>query len=443
MPSLGLGYIAAVLRQSGHDVSILHCLKEEFTYQDFEDYIKAGSYQVICYQMFSYDISSIKKYLEIVKKVAPHIVNVVGGYHPSGDPQGVLKVLTDADFGFISEVEIAFPKFITEILNSEPNWATVPNLIWRDNGQIKVNPIQIVEDLDQIPFPAWDLMDPNTYPESPHGGFVKQFPTAPIIITRGCPMKCTFCAGKSITTDHLRTRSVDNVIEEMKFLGKNYGVYDFLIEDENFTHHKKLLREFCQKIIDQKLNISWSCPSGVRLDTLDLESLKAMEKAGCYSLSVGVEFGSQRIHDITKKRLSLEIIKEKLELFKHVKIQTTGFFLFGIPGETKEEMLQTIRFSKELNLDRAQYNNYMPLPGSELFRTFHHSKAELVDYDHYFVHDVSYVPDGMTRNEMKDMQRRAYLEFYLRPKVVLKLLLQVVSIKQFARLANRFFDALR
>ena len=371
-PSLGLGYIASVLRLQGHKVKILHCLKEKLTFNDFENYIKQNDFDFIGIQMFTFDITSVKRHLEIIKKNQPSAVTIVGGYHPSGDPQEILKMLPQADFAFVSEVEIALPVFLEEIKKKDPNLSIVPNLIWRNGDETIVNPLKIIDDLDMIPFPAWDLMDPRTYPEAPHGGFFKSFPTAPIIITRGCPMECTFCAGKSITTKKIRKRSINNVIEEIKLLKEKYGVNDFLIEDENFTLHKNLVYDFCNQLINQQLKITWSCPSGVRLDTLDLPILQLMEKSGCHSLAVGVEFGSQRIHDLTKKNLTIEIIKEKVALFQHTNIKTTGFFMFGIPGETKQDMMQTIKFAKALNINRAQFNNFMPLPGSALYAQLKH-----------------------------------------------------------------------
>jgi radical SAM superfamily enzyme YgiQ (UPF0313 family) len=366
----------------------------------------------------------------------------LGGYHPSGDPHEILKMFPRADFAFISETEIAFPVFLEEINKKDPNLSIVPNLIWRDGGKTTINPLKIIDDLDEIPFPAWDLMDPRTFPEAPHGGFYKSFPTAPIIITRGCPMECTFCAGKSITTKKIRKRSIGNVIKEIKLLKEKYNVNDFLIEDENFTLHKKIVYDFCDQLINQQLKITWSCPSGVRLDTLDLAILQLMEKSGCHSLAVGVEFGSQRIHDLTKKNLTIEIIKEKVDLFKHTKIKVTGFFMFGIPGETEQEMKQTIKFSKALNINRAQFNNFMPLPGSSLYAQLKRDGMDKIDYDHFFVHDVGYVPQGLTRKRIKNIQRRAYLEFYLRPKIIVDLFKEITSVKQLCRLIKRFIDSL-
>jgi len=441
-PSLGLGYIASVLRLQGHKVKILHCIKEKFTFGDFDNYIKQNNFDFIGIQMFTFDSTSVKRHLDIIKKNKPSTTTILGGYHPSGDPHEILKKFPQADFAFISETEIAFPFFLEEINKKDPNLSIVPNLIWRNGDKIIINSLKIIDDLDEIPFPAWDLMDPRTYPEAPHGGFFKSFPTAPIIITRGCPMECTFCAGKSITTKEIRKRSINNVIEEMKFLKVKYGVNDFLIEDENFTLHKNLVYDFCNQLINQQLKVTWSCPSGVRLDTLDLAILQLMEESGCHSLAVGVEFGSQRIHDLTKKNLTIKIIKERISLFQHTKIKVTGFFMFGIPGETEQEMIQTIKFAKALNINRAQFNNFMPLPGSSLYAQLKHDGMDSIDSDHFFVHDVGYVPQGLTRKRLKNIQRRAYLEFYLRPKIIVGLIKEITSFRQLCRLIKRFMDGL-
>ena len=442
MPSLGLGYIASVLRQNNHEVKILNCIKEELTFNSFNEYINNNKYDVYGFQMFSYDLDPVKKHLDIIKRSYPDAVTIVGGYHPSGDPNGVLKSLHHADYGFISEAEVGFPILLNELSKISPNLSEVPNLIYRSGQQYKVNPVKLIDDLDSIPFPAWDLMNPNEYPKSPHGAFAKSFPTAPIIITRGCPLKCTFCAGKSITVS-VRQRSIRNVISEIKYLKQNFGVNDFLVEDENFTLHKPLLKEFCNTVINERIGITWSCPSGVRLDTLTLETLKLMENSGCHSLSVGIEFGSQRLHDITNKRLTIEGIRKKLKLFKETSLRVTGFFLLGYPGETRDEMMQTIKFAKELPIHRAQFNNFMPLPGSEIYDDLR-KKGYNFNYENYFVHDVAFVPDGSTRMKIKWIQRRAYLGFYLRPKIIVDLIIKdISSYDHLMMLVRRFIDALR
>ena len=442
MPSLGLGYLAAVARGAGHSVEILNCLKERITHEGFAKHLQGRRYDVAGFQLFSYDMNSLKKHLSAVKAAYSGTVTVAGGAHPSGDPKGTLADLPDLDFAFQGEAEIGFPMFLERFRNGGADLSDIPGLVYRRGGEVLVNPAANVEDLDSIPMPAWDLIVPESYPEAPHGAFTRQFPTAPIVITRGCPFQCTFCAGKCITGPKVRKRSVDAVIEELLYLRRR-GIREFHIEDENFTAHWKLVESFCDRLMTKGLGMSWSLPSGVRIDSLKPEMVKTMEKAGCYSLALGIEFGTQRIMDLTKKRLTIELVREKLEYFKGTDIKTTGFFLFGIPGETLDEMRQTARFALELPIDRAQFNNFMPLPGSELWdRLSAEGKIRDIDWDKFFVHDVAYADDGIRPEDIKRLQRNAYLRFYLRPRILAGLAREIRSPRHLRFLLRRFTDAL-
>ena len=176
---------------------------------------------------------------------------------------------------------------------------------------------------------------------------------------------------------------------------------------------------------------------------LTREKLDLMEASGCHSLNLGIEFGSQRIHDLARKSLTLEKIKEKMELFKDCNIKTTGFFLFGIPSETREEMEETIKFAKKLPINRAQFNLLMPLPGTAIYEDLkREGKEKELNYDHFFVHDVGYVPEGFTRKQMKWLHRKAYIEFYFRPRIIIETLKSIVTLKQFFWLTKRFADAM-
>jgi anaerobic magnesium-protoporphyrin IX monomethyl ester cyclase len=443
MPSLGLGYLAAVARRAGHSVTILNCLKEQMTYGDFDRYIRERTFDVIGFQVFSYDLNSVKRHLALIKAASPRTVTVAGGAHPSGDPEGTLRYLADLDYAFQGEAEAGFPLFLDRLQAGSSDIGDVPGLARREGEAVRVNPTCHIEDLNSLPTPAWDLHAPETYPEAPHGAFTKQFPTAPIIITRGCPFRCTFCAGKTITGPKVRKRSIDNVMQELREL-RSRGIMEFHIEDENFTAHRPLVLEFCERLRQEGLGMTWSLPSGVRIDSLELNMIREMEKAGCYSLALGIEFGTQRIMDLTKKRLSPELVRTKLQLFKGVRIKTTGFFLFGIPGETLDDMRQTARFARELPIDRAQFNNFMPLPGSELWDTLKaEGRIDAIDWDKFFVHDVAYADPDVRVEDIKKIQRSAYLRFYLRPRIILNILAEIKSFHHFRFLMKRFFDALR
>jgi len=441
MPSLGLGYIAAVSLREGHTVTVLNCIKERMGVDGFADYLRSHNFDVIGFQMFSYDITAVAKLLPVIRSLQPKAVTVAGGAHPSGDPFGVMATLPELDFAFEGEAEIGFVRLL-QLLESGGELSTVPGLAYREDGEVLVNPPQVVENLDTLPLPAWDLLCPETYPEAPHGAFTRNFPTAPLIVTRGCPCRCTFCAGKSITGTRVRKRSVANVMTELECLAAR-GVREFHIEDENFTLDKKLVMEFCAALQSSGLNMIWSLPSGVRIDTLDSELLDQMEGCGCYSLALGIEFGSNRTLILTRKGLTVELVRQRLELFKGRNIKVTGFFLFGIPGETLEEMHKTVELALELPLDRAQFNNFMHLPGSPLWESLlQEGRLDNLDWDRFFVHDVAFCDEGIRPEQIKQLQRRAYLRFYLRPRIIFSLLGEIRSFTHLKFLLRRFIDSL-
>lgn len=444
MPSLGLGYLAALLTADGHDVRILNCIKERMTHKQFAEHIRKEQYDVIGFQVYSYDLNSVRHHLKSVKLASPATCTIAGGPHPSGDPSGTLKYLQNLDFAFQGEAERGLPMLIRQIANGQTDFFAIPGLAWKGADTIHVNPPQVVDDLDTLPMPAWDLLIPETYPEAPHGAFSKEFPAAPIIITRGCPSNCTFCAGSSINAKKIRRRSIDNVIAELRHL-KNRGIREFHIEDENFSLSRQYVLEFCRRLGEESLGMSWSLPSGVRLDTLERDMLLAMAKAGCYSLAVGIEFGSDRILELTRKGVTLETIRRKMELFKGVDIKVTGFFMLGIPGETREEMAATARFSRSLPLDRAQFNIFMPLPGSNEWDKLVEKGwlPENIDWSRFFVHDVAYVSGDLSARELKRIHRHAVLRFYLRYNILKKLLAEITSFRHFKHLFKRLIDTMR
>lgn len=444
MPSLGLGYLAALLTADGHEVRILNCIKERMTYDGFEQHIRAERYDVIGFQVYSYDLDSVRRHLESVRRASPDTVTIAGGPHPSGDPSGTLEYLHNLEFAFQGEAEDGLQKLMRQLADKEEDFSAIPGLVWRDGELIRVNPPQVVENLDDLPFPAWDLLRPEDYPEAPHGAFSKKFPTAPIIISRGCPCQCTFCSGANINARKVRRRSIDNVIAELKLL-KERGIREFHIEDENFTLSRKYVLEFCKRLESEQLDLSWSLPSGIRLDTLDQDMLLAMERSGCYSLAVGIEFGTDRILSLTRKGTTVELIQRKLQLFKGIDIKVTGFFLLGIPGETREEMEQTARFARALPIDRAQFNIFMPLPGSEEWHKLVHQGQlkDTIDWSRFFVHDVAHVSGELSAKELKQIHRMAVLRFYLRPRILKGLLSEITSFRHLTYLIRRLTDTVR
>jgi len=440
VPPIGLGYLASSLRNHGHDVLIVDSVKDGLTQDELVSLVLGESPKFIGFQVFSHDVQSVTRTIAMVKERDASVIALVGGPHPSGVREEIFKDIQNADYAFAGESEKTLPMFLDAIKNSELDGRIrdIPGLIWRDGEETRANTPEFVQDLDDIPFPAWDLINPSVYPEAPQGVFFKRFPIAPIIITRGCPYNCTFCAGKTISGRKLRSRSVGNVLQEIEILKRDYGIKEIHILDDNFALKRSFVREFCERIIAEKIDITWNCPNGLRLDTLDEDIVALMKRSGCYTISVGIESGSQRVLDLMKKDLTLDKIRRQVDLLKRCGMTVNGFFIIGYPGETREEILETIAFAKSLPLTRAIFYNYLPLPGTEVYRQLRSSgELEDVDWEKVFQAEVPYSPIGIDKKELNELQRKAHLDFYLRWRVVFDLVKEIRSIKQIKYILRR------
>lgn len=444
VPPLGLGYLASALIKQGFDVEILDCVKERLNSKKFGRFIESSKPDAMGLQIFSCDLENAKTCLDLAKQIISPMVTFAGGAHPSGAPEETLRDLALLDYAFQGEGEIGVPLLMNKILRQEAiNFSEIPGLIWRNGANIICNPPIFVKDLDALGFPSWDLIDPRTYSEEPQGAFFKNLPVAPIITSRGCPYKCTFCAGRTISGQKIRLRSVEGVTQEVEMLYKTYGVREIHIIDDNFTYYKERVIDFCDKILEHNLKISLSFPNGVRLDTLDKEILESLKRAGLYSFTVGIESGSQRVLRHMKKNLDLGTIEEKIDLINEVDLEVNGFFILGYPIETQEDIKKTVKFAKSLKLKRAHFGNFLPLPGAEITEELKEKgKLKQLDWEQLFYSKVPFSPDGITPHQLKKFQRRAFCAFYLRPRTLIKLVLDIKSWRHFRNLIKRIIDYL-
>ncbi|MGE0268508.1 MAG: radical SAM protein [Candidatus Omnitrophota bacterium] len=439
IPNISLGYLAASLIKAGHEVEILDCVRDRIDVAHFQEYIIDKSYDFIGFNLFTTYVGAVKKYTEAIKEVNKNIFTAVGGPHAILEPVETLEILTSVDFSFRGEAEHGICQLM-DIIQTESDplnsarLKDVDNLVWREkDGKIICNPRVMIDDLDSLPYPPWDIMSPNNYPLAPIGVFSKRKKVAPIIATRGCPYPCTFCAAGRMSGKKMRTRSIENILDEIQLLVNKYGVEEINILDDNFTLQHKLVEDFCHGLLDHNLKIHWSCPNGIRLDTLDADLLRLMEKAGCYSFGVGIEWGTAKMLKITKKCVSLETIREKVDLIKSTtKIRVTGFFMLGHPEETIEDVEATINFAASLNIDRANFFNFSPFPGIiEYDKLKQEGKVIKNWYDSLYINSVVYAPKNIPRETLVKLQRKAFWKFYTRPRIFINILKEIKSFSQF------------
>lgn len=440
IPPLGLGYIASMLKTKGGHTVLLYDANRDMLpgIKSFYEFLNTAKPQLVGIQLNSFDLNIVKEYLQCAKAVNKDIITVIGGPHPTVLPEETMAYFgSDLDFAIMGEGEKSLSSLAGCIESKRNSWDKISGLVWRDKeGQIFKNEKEFIQDLNELPWPDWELINPKIYPPSPFDAYSKHPPAIPIIASRGCPVNCTFCAAKIICGSRLRYRNVNDVIAEIKYLRDRFLVKEIMIQDDNFTFSKKVVLEFCEKI--QHLDMRWNCLNGIRIDSIDDELIKAMKKTGCYAVSVGIESGSQRILDDMNKKLKIELIREKVNILAKHKIKTSGLFIIGYPAETREDILKTIEFAKKLPLNRASFSSFTPLPGSEIyFKLRRQGQLDNFENMSYCRITESFTPH-ISKNGLESLRRKAHSSFYLRPLIVLKILQDVTSVFYLRNLLKRF-----
>ncbi len=442
-PDLGLAFLATALRESGFQVSILDCQRNGFCLGDFEEYLRANDFSVVGLKIFSTELEVARQMLDAVQLMDSSTLTLLGGPHPSGSPGDVLVDIGQADYAFCGEAEIGLPRLLKHVADgslSPGALSEIPGLIFRDNGAAQTNPPGRVQDLDELGMPAWDLIDPRDYRRHEKlWAFQKRRIVAPLHIVRGCPYECGFCACHTITGRKVRFRGLDLVMRELRVLYEKYDVREFQIVDDFFSADRDYVLEFCERFKKEDLDMLWCCPHGLRLDSLDAELLHAMEDAGCYGTSVGIESGSQRILDFIKKRLTTAVIREKIELIANeTNWIIQGSFILGFPTETRQEIFETIKFADSLALDNVLFTGFRVYKGTPLY-DYLKDKNENgdVDYSILDAYKIEYAPDGMTIKELSSMIRGAYWKFFCKPSRLFTLLKHMHSPGQIRMLLQK------
>jgi len=439
-PSLGLGYLAQQIRKD-HDVTLFDCIKSHTPPEEIAGVVEALQPHVVGIQSYTFDVPNVKRMLRAIRRCDPRITTVVGGAHVSADPIPACRAFgDDLDYGFNGEGEIGFGPFLNALEKGADNYDGIPGVIWRHGDQLVVNPSRLVENLDELGMPAFDLLRPDTYPESQHGAFYNKFPISPILTTRGCPHSCTFCSAPILSGKRLRHHSVEYIQRMIRLLYSVYGIREIHIVDDNFTQEIDYAKSVLRMILDMRLDISLALPNGIRMDRVDDELLEMMKAAGVYVVSVAVESGNDQVLKAMNKKTTVHKIRENVARIRRHGLDVAAFFILGFPGETRETIRDTVRLARELDLVRANFFTYLPLPGTASYRDLVESgEIEKVDWNDFKFMSAAYVPKGLTRDELLSLKRKAFLGFYLRPWIFARNIMAIRSYRHFRFLLQRFY----
>lgn len=432
-PCLSLGYVGASLKKAGHDITIIDGCLAGKGLGELANQAIALRPDYVGITGFTLQYTGAKRLFSLIKSFNPNIITVFGGPHASALTEYVMSDVPEIDFTIRGEGEVAFAELVKSLNAGNENYKSVAGLAYRANGTVAANPPRVIDDLDTLQYP-WDVTNPLDYPSGlGHGFMVKRRPVAPIMSSRGCPYSCTFCSGSLVHGKRLRLRNPQAIVDEIEYLMTTFGIREVSIIDDNFTFDRTHAVDVCEEILRRKLDIVWSLPNGVRADRADYALLKLMKEAGCYYLAFGIEFGSERMLKITKKQLSPDKARQAIKDATSLRLITQGFFLTGHPEEKREDTLATARVARSLPLDRISMNTLVPLPGSEVFDyCIQTGRLDLASVDWDSFEGPLYIPKSglVPYEELMDLLRRTYIQFYANPHRILRYLAKLRSIDQ-------------
>lgn len=418
---LGLGYIAAYARSRGLSAAILDNDIEDLDDEDFMRRVREADPLCAGFSVCTSSHNTALHLARLVKKVNPEIKVMLGGVQPSALPELLLK--EDAvDFAVKGEGEVTAAELALALKNGVPP-STVAGLYHKKDGATQFTGERpLIEDLDSLPFPAYDLMPMGRY-TLPASRRLTSAPAASIVTSRGCPYGCYFCSHNSIFAGRTRFRSPRNVLDEVKLLVREYGVGEFLVWDDSFLLKPDRALEICRLLRDELPGLTWSCSS--RADHMTPELAAALRSAGCRLVLFGVESGSEKVLASLNKRTRLEHIKNAVKACRDNGLMSFCSFLLGAPAETEETVEETRRFAADLDPDFVIFCIFAPLPGSRFFDEF--VKIGLldtsrIDWDAYINLLSSRPPlvaaGGLSKERLTELQKELFRRFYFRPAYI-------------------------
>lgn len=404
-PPLGLGYIAANLKQKGISVEIIDCTF--MTQKEALKKIIASKPKIIGIQSM---YSMKEKSFELAKLLKTNCeLLVAGGALPTTEPELFLE---NFDVAVIGEGEQTMLEIVNQF-KAGGDFSQVKGIAYRekDTGQIKRTPPRVLNsNLDSFPNPSRESFDNDAYKRF----YSKKFgyTTTAIMTSRGCPFSCDFCS-KPVFGNDFRARTASNVADEIEEV-ISLGYSRIWFADDCFTLDRERLIGICDEIIKRGLKIGWECLS--RVDTLDPETVDKMKQAGCLRMFFGIESGNDSILALMKKQITTKQVYKALFLCKESGIKAGAFFIVGYPGENDKTVLETIKFASSLPLDYLSFTLPYPIPGTALYERLN---GELISEEWQEPKNINLVKhkllfaSGLSERKLKFAIIKGMIQFYI------------------------------
>lgn len=418
-PPLGIAYMAGVLQENNIDVEILDASAEDMDFKDVEKELLKRKPDLVALTALTPTIGRALETAQVVKETLPDSIVVMGGYHPTFNFIGTLED-ENVDIVIRGEGEYIMLNLV-QALENQSSLHDVKGIVFEDKNskEIVVNPeAPLIQNLDELPFPALNLL-----PMKKYRLLDMDTHMTTMITTRGCPMQCSFCSSAAMHGKKIRERSVENIVDEIEYLKTNYDIDTIAFMDDTFTLKKRKVMAICDEILKRNIEIMWGCTS--RVDTLDEKLLKKMKEAGCITIFIGVESADQQQLDNMCKNTTIAKIENAFKIAHKLKIRTIASVALGMPGDTKEIMNKTVKFVHKLKPNYAIYSLATPYPGTRFYKeAFEKNLIKIKDWSKYTLITPILETIDCSLNDMRKIQAKAFMKFYLRPHYIIRQFLQ-------------------
>ncbi|MDE3259275.1 MAG: radical SAM protein [Gemmatimonadota bacterium] len=411
----GLAYISSILKQNGFETYLIDPQPQNYSLSEIERYANLADVILIPISHTRYD--DITSWLRLYKdKIRIGVSNFASICSDELLKSGSCDIVIQGENEYTClELAKAFK------VSTSPDLSKIAGISFLKNG-IVFNTVErpLPKNLDRIPFPDRQGLNLNVYTDIAFRGS----PTAFVLTARGCVYKCTFCSTHQMYDYKAYYRSPENVVNEIEEVIHKYGITSFFFIDDTFTLLPRRVERICDLIVQRNLGIQWACLG--RIDLINDDMLMKMKRAGCIEIRFGIESGDDQILMNIRKNLTVSQVELGIQLMRKHKMRYSLFFMIGNPGETRNSIRRTIRFSKKLNASIVSFNISTPLPGSPLFDLY----KEKIGKDQIKTFDTLSTDFSFCELPPKVLRRYlifAYVSYYFRPAFLFQCLFEMIS----------------
>ncbi|MHC5038647.1 MAG: B12-binding domain-containing radical SAM protein, partial [Planctomycetota bacterium] len=417
-PSLGVYSLAAQALRAGHRVLVVDLAVRPRPLSKVLEAVRAFSPTLVGISAVTVNVHHADRLASMVKTLLPAVPVVLGGPHGTALPEETFRRYPVFDAIALREGEDTILDLAGAVDDGRPFSEVAGLALPSDGGAVWTPERPLIEDLDRLAPPAWDLL-----PGFPHGYSApifnfKRLPAATLVTSRGCPLRCRFC-DRSGFGRRIRFHSAPYVLEMIDRLVHRWGVRHLIFYDDMFVANRKRLWAICEGLSRDYRGVSFSCNG--RVGFMNREVLSRLKRAGCWQIAYGIESGDQAILDRIGKKQTLEAIERDVRLTREAGIRVKGLFMMGLPGETRESIWRTAHFARRLELDLFQITKFTPLPGSAFFSEVDRYGEFDRDWSRMNMLNFVFVAHGFTGAELEDLFWQVNRHVYRDARMALKL----------------------